>query len=563
MANYTNPALVYKSTLYDVKKKIRDIEACGINTDKYKETLKSIANNLENNVKTNSKQDKNISSMFLELDYTRGINELKQLERVLDNFMLYVRAYNTSCLAQIKLDSENITSVEVNTIVDKILEMLKQIKNGTYFNKDVECIENKFFEVVYNLIKLEVAVNGCSRLYDYSKNYNEELYFINKYLNKDISKLDLNDSKYTKLKERIYELNSDDIKDNDFDLEVIKLLLSFDNNCSIKNNCVMKLEGIISELDLSRSKIKNRAIKLEKVKKKLELAKEEYSKSVRNLFLRSGCALLTVSTIVGSAFAIHAGVKKVKGKDCYKRTITTYSEWNGLNTTEDLIEVKNFGGYENKTYLRVYGLWEEYYDYSLRMNCYKRNVKEYDLSNYNFDNIEEYVTRDIDSFNVTYNEYEQAETSVSQLYTNEITEVEKSYIDTSNVLENFNNKDYKMGLISAYLFYISILYWIFDRSRSGYNYLWCCFSKMKDYINEFFENKKLKEEQLIRLQNIVSEILTLVNNNEELKLEFNRLYNENIYLLDSPDELYNSFKLATSNIDALDINTKKLIKGKN
>ena len=78
--------------------------------------------------------------------------------------------------------------------------------------------------------------------------------------------------------------------------------------------------------------------------------------------------------------------------------------------------------------------------------------------------------------------------------------------------------------------------------------------ELYDETKELLANKERYKEYKDKIADNINKMLELVNQNEELRDEFNRLYEANKYLLDKPDELYQRFNNITNN------DAKKLIK---
>lgn len=65
----------------------------------------------------------------------------------------------------------------------------------------------------------------------------------------------------------------------------------------------------------------------------------------------------------------------------------------------------------------------------------------------------------------------------------------------------------------------------------------------KDLLSNKGEYNKYQE----KITNNLNKIMELINKNDELRSEFDKLYNANKYLLDNPDELYNRIDQVVKN----------------
>jgi len=87
---------------------------------------------------------------------------------------------------------------------------------------------------------------------------------------------------------------------------------------------------------------------------------------------------------------------------------------------------------------------------------------------------------------------------------------------------------------------------------------------------EFFDKThEMKQERIAEfklLKNELNNLVKIIDSNKTLKLEFNKLYEENKYLLDNPNELFMRFEQVASEFDSKcvneleGLNVKKLIK---
>ena len=449
-----------------------------------------------------------------------------------------------------------------------MLEVLKQINTNIGYFSDMDKIDEKIFSIVYELIKVEIIVSGKSRLYDYLKVDNKYLYFMDNYVNQDIEKLDLTEDKYSKIRERKYQLDSEDSEQSYFDLEMIRLLLTYDNNIFVKNDIYNRLNIILGEINDLNSNF----FKLKRSLSNVENSRNEvkdYLKSIKEDLLKLITpTLLVISIIVGIDAAIPKLLKKINTHDTYKNKITTYSDWQGINSSEENIRIENVSDYDNKVYLNLYGLWEKQND-----GLYDREIRVYDVSNFKFDNIEDYLNYGLENYDVDYvlnEEFNKSIDEIGQLYTNEYLEVEMNDVDTTSIESYFelNNFGYGCLIILSYFVYLLILISIdLGIYEKTYFNVLDVFPEILDDFKFYLKKKKSNAEQVAKLNNIVSELSKIVNSNKKLKLEFNRLYKEKKYLLEDPERLYKEFENLSNDISLNKIKTedsvvKKLIKEK-
>ena len=557
-----NEILEYKNLLYKVKGMVEKISSVGFNVDKYNSILNNIVHNYE------------IGFYTLTL-----IEELDKLEEELLKYDIYFKAVNTisyinSQLNKInyKKDTVNKQSVssspllqqQINDMVSKVIVLLDEIRGIDVSNSENETkILSEVYSLIYELIKYELIHLGNSNLFENIKKHDADLYFVNKCIKKEIQELDLDDTK--KLNDKIKELNINGISENNYDLETIKLLLVCNGLLNVNNNVSNELSNVINQINISNVDIIEKKGEIEREKRKLKMIIKDFRDEIANFIPAAITVLTTTSVMIGGIFGIYTGLKKVNTKDHCKLVTSTYSNWEGLNMSDKWIRLDRSSFYEEKIYLKEYGVWEDASSESFYK--YQREVKIYDVSNYHFDNLEDYVNYGIDNYGVNF-ETETEYGNDVQLYSNSYIGVEKSDVDTSVVEKQLIRNNFGIAAFSSYLGYI--LFWVIFFMINGFNcsFIWESYYIIIDCINYVISKKRDVKEQLKILENKMREAINLINSNDELKLEFNRLYNENKYLLDNPEELLVKFSEVSSKIEQISlnelkkVNVKRLTKGK-
>jgi len=552
----TDKALEYKSLIYKINVMIDNVKELGINVDEYNNLLKNIIYNVENNV--NESKEKDMACAFLTLDYSYGIRELKKLELVLINYDVYSKAINACNYLDIQM--LKLTEVkDVKKYSSKIIEVLRSIRNSeTLHYEDEKKVIEKVYDTVYNVVKLEIIVTGKSEVYDYVKDYDIDLYILNNLVNNDIDKLDLNDKKYLRLKERMYEVNSKGINKSYFDIEIIRLLLFYDKKFKLKDIINNNINSILDEIKVNNRSIDDKLYDYRDKKRKLEELRNNLNLT-KCSFIRNSISLsLILSTLVGIGVGIYKVNKNISSKEYYSKSGITYSEWNGKNSYEELISVKE-GNLDDKRLLKVYGAWENIRYHGGDTNQYERDIKIYDITSYNCGDLEHYVTEhDIDYYGVDYIKEQERQYYVTELYKNEYVEVEEYKIDKSQVIEKFDHKGFKTHMIWSYIIYCIMVLLI-----SGVTEFELIFGNIENFyysLKNVRFYKKEKDDGLENLNTTASEIMNIINSNEILKEQFNKVYEENKFLLTNPEELYSRFNNLVEKMNTE--NVKKLIREK-
>ena len=525
----------------------------------------SLLNNVSTMIKDIGSLGFDVDSYVKELDiYKTPVNYLDkllllELKEKLQKYKDYFDVLNLIDMFFNKVNVNN--SDNINKIVDDIINILKQIDFTVNLGNNWNNVVEKIFDGVYKIIKEEVLLSGDSRLYDYIKSNDLFNSYISVLINDEIIKLDinLNDIKYRKLSNKLCDLKSNGLGNYCYDLDVIKLLLYYEGK-DVGKVVIDRLNDIILDVNSNYrqlSCVKYNLNLLNKDKRNLSILRKK-------ILMRFTALALTVSITTGGGISIYKALKKGYAKDFVTKTATTYSSMEGLNITTEDILLSDSEKYDNKTYLKFYGLWGEEDEF---WGTVEREIKCYDVSDVELSNIEDYLNYSFDKTNSYY-------TLITQTgYPNEVhrydspyIEVEKIDVDNSNKKSYISNKiEYYTFLAMAYVIYIGICsIMIFptyfnSNSESVFSY----FISLFEYLKEYISKRKYYLEKTVDLKSKIDEILNMVNSYEFLKIEFDRLYKENIYLLDNPEELYNKFEEAINSFNKEEIITaKRLLKGK-
>ena len=554
-------ALEYKSLLNKIELMINNISELGINTEKYKTILKDIINEVEN--RTNNSRVVDEIGMLLIQDYENGIKKLRRLESVLEEYNVYFKSLNTCNYIDTKIENENAKSI-LNDYSDKIIEILKSINNSnTLYYEDERKIIEKIYDTAYKIIKLEIITNGSSNVYDYIKKYDTHLYFINDVVLKEINRLNLKDDKYSRIKEKIYEIKSNGIDQSYFDLGLIKLLLCYDDNNEFKNNIYIELNNILKEIEDNTKNAFEKNKDNEEIRNIIENIKDYISYLKKDICKKTLSVFLSLFITLGIGLGIHKVSKKLSIIKCYQMTTTTYSKENGLKKEEKLIN-KNTVDARPLTVIKEYGIWKKT---DVQGNL-KRYIKSYDVSTYEFDNIEDYLNYDLDYYDVKAKKTHETESQhdITNLYKEKYIEVEQNHIDKQEIIEQYSLAFHIFTEIMLYVGYIIIICVTYHNKTENYkNTILSNIEEIIDNIKKLKSDNEKKRKHLEQLKINIEELYQIINDNKELMQKFNKLYEENKYLLNNTNELYEKFNELTLNTESYELNkidTKKLIKRK-
>ena len=348
-----NLDLIFESLVDELKIMINNISDLGINTKKYKEELNNIINDVHSNVEESKKKWENNANMFLEIDYNAGIKKLNHLKLELNDYNIYFKAVNTcKCLILEFDDIENLKDGEkIKHYAEIIIELLKDIKlsNITY-DKKKKAILKGIYDIVYEIIKLEIIKLGKSRVYEYVKDDDIDTSFLEKCVRKEVETLNLDVKKYENVKKKVYEINSDGLTSNYFDIDLIKSLIICSNNIDLKEDIVNELKDLKKEINNNVLNFKNGMSELKKSKKSFQKIKSKFNQAKIVILLNVLSFVMVIPIMFYSSGKSRENIKKYFVNEVYPRTITTYSKEYGLKQEKDY--VSSYSINDNKIYIK-------------------------------------------------------------------------------------------------------------------------------------------------------------------------------------------------------------------
>lgn len=533
-------AIKYKALHQAAELMIANIKEIGFDVSEYETVLKTIQHDVSDNVKVN--YFKGFARANYEMDYSNGIAELNKLIARLDKYDVYFKVLNSCEWLNTRLQDSHISDQQLKEYVSEIAYNLKQIvKSDTMDYDNEKHIVEMVYMTAYNLIKLELMKTGNSQLYAYIKKEEINLSYFNLIIKKELSKLDLRDEKNTFLREKLFEVRKNGINSNYFDLDIIRGLLINDNNL-FKDTINENMNNIVKNIEENTKKIKElvdmtRSCEYEKNYYKIDA---EWNK--KNIIKRFISFLIATSIMIGGGIGLQRLVKKESIKNKYNRTIEIYSTITDDTTTEsDVIYLSDEP--EEKTIVRVYDPYK---------NETKRDYQYYDVSYLDFDSLKEYYEYGTDNYGVVPQDGTLKTSSDDAIsdYQNSYTEVIKSTYEY--VGRELDKTEYANELVIGFLMYLLVLF-VFERLYNAVtepDYPTVIIGGIRELLEEnkdLLSNKGEYNKYQEKITNNLNKIMELINKNDELRSEFDKLYNANKYLLDNPDELYNRIDQVVKN----------------
>ena len=534
-------AIEYKSLIHKIENKLKNYELLGFDVSTYKEQFKIIIYEVENN-SLDSKKREIGSKMFLTQDYLKGINSLKHLNNELEGkYEIYFMAGNVVKYVDIKVD-DKLVGEELDKLVSRMITVLKSLLNSEVFHYDEEKnVIESFYKVAYKLIKYEYIANGKSELFEYIKNSDINSSYITKYIEDDISMLNLDDEKNKILRKRIYEVQMDGSNNTLFDSMIIKLLLLYDENVNLKEVIETEFKEAAFKLLENNNDVKSNSVELNYILSRINQREEEYIESKKSVKKRIIALITACSVVIGSGIAMYSPAKKrCTYKEVEVQSIV-YSELDGYEKID--IEQQDNQIKEYEVYVRVYEPSAEkdfirFRQYNLSNVDFEdpKQYFDYDLSNLTFDIVEEPINKDVQNKALPDEPYK--EVLINRYSYGE------EYIVYGRILMVYSF--YAMLAIALEVMGLPL---ILKNAKNLHEEL--------DSMNEsgiFYINN------LEKLQSLVDKCMNLINSDKELRIKFNKFYEENKYLLDNPKELFNKVKESEEDVKKL---VKKLDESKN
>jgi len=545
-------AIEFNSLLHKIEIMITNIEKLGIDTHDYKETLKEIIKEVENKSHKSS-QKGNMANMFLIQDYSLGIKQLKDFEFVLSKYEIYFKALNTCQYIDTKINN-SCTLEELKWYVFEIISILKDIKlsETIHYEREKKVVE-KIYDTAYEIIKLELLTYNESKIYDYAKDSSIDIYYFDKLIKKDLENIDLEKEYHQLIKEKIHYIDSKGLSSSYFDLQLIKLL-TYQNDSEIKDTIIKKLNELVKEVEEKNCIIQKHIKETEEIEESIYKTTKKKKKLKSEMFTTSISLLVSLGIVFGGVIGSRKLAKKWATSPEYQKTTTICSELTGETKSEEFVLKINELSIKNSTTIKIYDTWND-------KNNPTRTVKEYDLSYLDLDNISEYFSLElVEKPTHKYIEY-LSDVEEKRIYDTPYKVIEQiEYTKTGEEKLDKPNK----GLFTFVGYAVTIIILLLKYMTTDDGTIFEQTGDLIDNVKDLLEYSREKTDNLDRIREKITEILNIINSNEELRKTFNKLYEENKFLLHEEERLYQEInnletKLKTEEY-IKDLKVRKLIK---
>ena len=503
-------AIVYKNELNKIERKIADYASIGLDMSSFIKAKESIVSeSLNNTAKSYNYKASGIGqSAFLTQDYLASIKKLRDLESKLEEYDIYYKTSSFTKALRLFLTKEEKTIEQFNTLRNILLTNIKGINNSNTLDYNVEGpIIEDIFQMAYLFIKEEIAYFGKSETIDKLKVNEDNLYFLDKEVRKDLETINLSDAKNSHILEikSTLEYNSQSY----FDATLIGAIVDASVNLEQRLNT-------LKELDIKSQKCLERINELEK--KLVLLSDKDNSRDIKkqrkSLFKHLAIFVTSVSIAISLGAITSVISKKLSTKTKYATTTTLYNP----ELDDPYILSNEYTTNENnKVTLYEYAPFHK----DIR-DDYTRDYYKADLTNVGDLTFEEYLALDLKTLGIDMEKYTETkeELSLNDLYTENYKVIEKIVVDKNDKIEEFNKDDRIAGLaifglvsIFTYVAYCSTFLEI------GID----PFPNIKDDLNELRYHKMTHQEYVQQRDELIKEIKATLNENDEISIKLENL----------------------------------------
>ena len=541
----------YKKLCKEIEIMLSNIREIGVNVEEYKSELENIKAKI-NRKSIEIQNTKNMAIGSREANYTDGTYQLKELKKKIEKYDIYYKILNSCSFIEMKLKNKDIEIDELNQYITKIIYNFKSVlKHEIEDNEIKKQIEERLYKAAYELIKKEILIKGESNIYLFCKNEDVDITYFDNLIREEIESLNANDNNYELLRTKIYEIKSKGITANYFDIELIKILLTYNNDYNLDKSITNKLKAMIKDMEKSSAIIRNQ--QLNKDMDELNAKEKNVKNKKTKIKVKIGSLALLVSIIISGGFAIKNQCKKSAHMEEYTKTSEIYSTIDGKTKTteEKVLEKKTNPPREEEVFIKRY---QEYNGES------SREYEYIDVSNYDFEELEDYYEYGFENYNLVprVSTDRSVESKKGSNYQGTYIEVERNtYKDEGPV---YSKKEYITSLSLALFGYIMTLLVIegIYKSETEDTIILGNIEILLKEIEQLKESDKEYQDIKEQVEKKLNEIRYEIDKYEELKERFNELYEENKYLLDDEKELLKRYKEISEKTDVIEV--KRIVK---
>lgn len=491
----TQEHIVFGATLVEIRQMLEKLKNMNIDVSKLEARVNVVEQQVNKEIDTVQQQyesQENLNTLlkdgYFAGIYQKGIKQLVMIQNyLLEEFNIYYKIYGKyqyiiSGINQISKDN-------INTFVADTKTLLTQINNTPNMDYSMEktLVEN-IYSLVFQIIKKEFQLTGKSNLLSILTE--SDISYIEMYLLKEIESLSLESS--SEISRKLKEIESTGLNVDYLQEDLLRLLWN-DENGNIVESAEDSSSMIEKKKYLEEIRIREEQIQLcSKIEQKIEQQskqikdtsleiKEKRSRILKNRLFLAGYISAYLGIGAGSFLLIKEAFKE---KHYYVKE-ETYQE-NGeisedyyYDLDEDSVTILKYYPYEEL------GFWDSVPKGEDTNSKFVRKIESYDVSEIDFDNLEEYLTLDLVSLGV-----ESTDTKDYKVYLTPQDTYQESYTlvkRTTHDLDNYKEVVNKVDLWFCFLLAMSFVTGFFVKGFISDGYL-------LNWITEIKEKKQDKKE---------------------------------------------------------------------
>lgn len=457
------------------------------------------------------------------------MSKLNKLEAHLNEYMVYFKAYNFT--VHLREDIKTVEEDKLSFYIDELIKLLREIKasNTLIYDKEKEIIEN-LYKVTYYLLLEENKHLTEHKLYNVVSKSEVDLYYLDKILLSDIESISDKET-LKKVKSEIHLMNLKGNEAHYITEDIIKTIIFAKYGDDLRDKTTEELNKIANEIKDNLSQIKHKTKAIENEMSRIEIIKESIKEFKLNLAKQIASIGLNFGLLTFTLGLTPFILSKIPSPRTYKYTYDL--DGNVIEEVDEGYQQELADYYKGKVTVR--------YPYTLRKGEYKYDYREYTFEEDEFEAVLNALKNgkelDYEEKSGKYTALEAASVPNETVTTIEVRKQDKD--DTISVFEREKENailvSFFTGLLITGIIYVPFL------SAEDIDFgLYKKIPDLKDIIKDFIKSKdvkRLKEKKLdVALLN--AELMKLVQNDNELKEKFMRIYKANESLLVENKEVF-------------------------
>ena len=470
-----------------------------------------------------------LDNFGIENDYIGAMSKLNKLEAHLNEYMVYFKAYNFT--VHLREDIKTVEEDKLSFYIDELIKLLREIKASStlIYDKEKEIIEN-LYKVTYYLLLEENKHLTEHKLYNVVSKSEVDLYYLDKILLSDIESISDKEA-LKKVKSEIHLMNLKGNEAHYITEDIIKSIIYAKYGDDLRDKTTEELNKIAKEIKDNLVQIKYKTKNIENEMSRIEIIKESIKEFKLNLAKKIAGIGLNFGLLTFTLGLVPFILSKMPSPRTYKYTYDL--DGNIIEEVDEGYQAELDDYYVGKVTVRD--------PYTLKKGEYKYDYKEYTFDENEFEAVLNALKNgkelDYEEKSGKYTALEAASIPNKTVTTIEVRKQDKD--DTISVLERETGSAIFISVFAGMLI-TGIIYVPFV-TVNEFDFALCKkIPELKDLIVDFIESKdvkRLKEKKLdVALMN--AELMKLVQNDNELKEKFMRIYKANESLLVENKEVF-------------------------